>query len=52
MSNTFYFLRHGETKKDHDIPISTWILSKKGEEQAQKLAEGNDFDVSNCKTYC
>lgn len=44
MNNTFYFLRHGETKKDMDVPISQWKLSEKGEEQARKLAQENIFN--------
>ncbi len=44
MNNTFYFLRHGETKKDRNVPISRWILSDKGEQQAEELAQGDIFD--------
>ncbi|MCL5438975.1 MAG: phosphoglycerate mutase family protein [Patescibacteria group bacterium] len=44
MNNTFYFLRHGQTKKDSNIPISKWILSDKGESQAKKLAKEGVFN--------
>ena len=30
MNNTFYFLRHGETRKDNNVPISKWVLSVEG----------------------
>lgn len=43
MNNTFYFLRHGETKKDKNIPISQWTLSEKGDEQAERLAQEGVF---------
>ena len=48
MNNTFYFLRHAETKVDKDIPVSKWVLSASGEEQAkQRAAEGvfDDADI-------
>lgn len=48
MNNTFYFLRHGETRVDKNIPISKWILSETGEAQAKQLArEGifKDIDI-------
>ncbi|MCL5784211.1 MAG: phosphoglycerate mutase family protein, partial [Patescibacteria group bacterium] len=48
MNNTFYFLRHGETRKDRNLPISQWTLSDKGKEQAEKLAREkifNDIDI-------
>jgi broad specificity phosphatase PhoE len=44
MNNTFYFLRHGQTKRDKAKPISKWILTDKGEEQAKKLAQENIFN--------
>lgn len=44
MNSTFYFLRHAETKVDKNTPISKWILSEKGKEQARQLAEGGSFD--------
>jgi len=44
MNNTFYFLRHGQTKRDSGVPISKWTLSDKGEEQAKKLAQEGVFD--------
>ena len=43
MNNTFYFLRHGETKKDSNIPISKWLLSDKGEQQSRKVAQEDVF---------
>jgi|SRR3989344_1188212 len=43
MNNTFYFLRHGQTKRDSGVPISKWTLSDKGEEQAKKLAQEGVF---------
>ncbi len=48
MNNTFYFLRHGETKKDKNIPISQWLLSDKGEKQVEnlvKLGIFNEIDI-------
>lgn len=48
MNNTFYFLRHGATQKDKNVPISKWRLSEKGEEQANNLAQQdvfNDIDI-------
>lgn len=44
MNNTFYFLRHEETKRDSIIPISQWVLSEKGQEQAKILAQQKMFD--------
>lgn len=43
MNNTFYFLRHGETKADKNLPISEWVLSQVGEEQAHQLAQQGIF---------
>ncbi len=43
MNNTFYFLRHGETNKDRNIPISKWVLSDAGKKQAKSLAEEGVF---------
>lgn len=43
MNNTFYFLRHGQTKKDKNVPISHWVLSDEGEQQAKRLANGSIF---------
>ncbi len=43
MNNTFYFLRHGETKVDRDVPISKWVLSERGEAQAKQLAQEGVF---------
>ena len=39
-----FFLRHGATQKDSNFPISQWILSEKGQEQANKLVQQNMFD--------
>jgi broad specificity phosphatase PhoE len=44
MNNTFYFLRHGATQRDSNFPISQWLLSEKGQEQARKLAQQDIFD--------
>jgi len=44
MNNTFYFLRHAETSPDKERPVSTWVLSRKGEEQARQVAESGAFD--------
>lgn len=43
MNNTFYFLRHGETKVDRDVPVSKWVLSRTGEAQAKRLAQESVF---------
>lgn len=43
MNNTFYFLRHGETKVDKNTPISKWVLSKTGEAQAEQLVKEGVF---------
>ena len=43
MNNTFYFLRHGKTKVDSRTPVSKWVLSEVGEEQAQRLADEDTF---------
>lgn len=44
MNNTFYFLRHGHTKVDKNLPVSQWILSVRGEEEARKRAMEGIFD--------
>ncbi len=44
MNNTFYFLRHGKTKVDKELPISQWVLSDVGEEQAKQLVQEGVFD--------
>lgn len=44
MNNTFYFLQHGQTKREENKPISRWILSDKGESQAKKLAKEGVFN--------
>ncbi len=43
MNNTFYFLRHGETRVDKNTPISKWALTETGETQAKQLAEEGVF---------
>lgn len=43
MNNTFYFLRHGQTKRDENKPISKWVLSELGEEQARNLTHEDIF---------
>lgn len=43
MNNTFYFLRHGETKRDKSIPISKWVLSDKGIQQVERLVNEDTF---------
>lgn len=43
MNNTFYFLRHGQTKRVENKPISKWILSELGDKQAQNLTQGDIF---------
>lgn len=44
MNNTFYFLRHAETRVDKTLPVSKWTLSKNGMKQAQELAKRDVFD--------
>lgn len=44
MNNTFYFLRHGQTKRDGSVPISKWVLSDEGEKQAKRLAQADVFN--------
>ncbi len=44
MNNTFYFLRHGETKIDKNTPVSKWILSEAGKIQAERVAKEGIFD--------
>lgn len=44
MNNTFYFLRHGQTKRDENKPISKWVLSDKGVKQAQDLVNEATFE--------
>lgn len=43
MNNTFYFLRHGRTKVDRNVPISKWVLSETGEVQAKQLVQEDVF---------
>lgn len=44
MNNTFYFLRHAETKVDKNTPVSKWVLSEYGEKQAEQRASEGIFD--------
>ena len=44
MNNTFYFLRHAETKMDKATPVSYWKLSKNGKKEAYELADAGMFD--------
>ena len=43
MSTTIYFLRHGKTKVDKDIPVSKWVLSDYGHKQAKAISEKPEF---------
>lgn len=43
MNNTLVLLRHGKTKVDKDVPISQWILSDVGIQQAQAIAQNDYF---------
>jgi broad specificity phosphatase PhoE len=48
MNNTLVFLRHAATKKDKEIPVSEWILTEEGKDDALKLIDDEyllDFDV-------
>jgi len=45
MNNTFYFLRHGKTKADENIPVSKWVLSEEGKQEAEDLAKSGIFDA-------
>lgn len=36
--NTFYFLRHGETIKDPDVPAVEWTLTEETEQALEKIA--------------
>jgi probable phosphoglycerate mutase len=40
---TIYFLRHGKTKVDGDVPVSQWLLSDTGHEEALGIAEKPEF---------
>ena len=44
MNNTLIFLRHAETKKDKDAPVSKWSLTGEGKKRAQDLAKTSIFD--------
>lgn len=43
MNNTFYFLRHGETVKDKDIPAIEWSISSEAKTELVKLASQAQF---------
>ena len=43
MNNIITFLRHGKTKVDANVPISKWVLSEEGEQQAKHISELPDF---------
>lgn len=48
MDNTLYILRHAATKLDSSKPVSKWVLSEEGKQQAEKLAKSgvfNDVDI-------
>jgi len=42
--NTFYFLRHAETRWDRITPSTKWALSEKGKRDADQLASSGIFD--------
>ncbi len=44
MNNAFIFIRHAKTLVDKEIPIEDWILTDAGEQQAQKIAESDQYD--------
>jgi broad specificity phosphatase PhoE len=44
MSKNIYFLRHADTKVVYELPPSKWPLSKRGREQAVRLALLGVFD--------
>lgn len=44
MKNELIFIRHAETRINKDIPIEKWVLTEKGEEQANKIANSKKFD--------
>ncbi|MBD3407087.1 MAG: hypothetical protein GF411_13295 [Candidatus Lokiarchaeota archaeon] len=39
-----FFFRHAETKLDFDRPVSEWILTKRGHEDAMRIAATGIFD--------
>ncbi|MCK4555487.1 MAG: histidine phosphatase family protein [Candidatus Aenigmarchaeota archaeon] len=48
MNNTIIFLRHAETQKDKDTPVSKWHLTNDGKERAESLSKTgifNDVDI-------
>ena len=44
MNNKLIFLRHAETKKDRNVPVSKWHLTEDGVKRAQEVADGGVFD--------
>lgn len=44
MKNTYYFLRHAETKKDPTVPATLWGLSGLGNIQSKEVAESGLFN--------
>ncbi len=44
MNNTIVFLRHAETKKDPNIQVSKWVLTREGEKESEDLARKGFFD--------
>ena len=42
--NTFYFLRHAETKKDPNTHAKEWVLTEDGSSDAHRLADSGVFD--------
>lgn len=44
MNNTLIFMKHAETRKERDIPMSVWVLSEEGKKAAEDLAKSGVFD--------
>ena len=44
MNNTLLFLRHAETEKDKDTPVSKWHLTDDGKKCSESLAKTGVFD--------
>lgn len=47
MNNTFFFLRHAETKKNPNITAVEWGLSELGINQAEEISESGIFNDVN-----
>jgi len=43
MNNELIFIRHAETKIDKEIPIADWVLTEKGDSDAEKLKDVSEF---------